>query len=91
MRRRCCGTWPGVRTGHLRDAGLYAPEPTRLIDACRAALRACGGGWRCYEGEQHALVAVDKPDASYDRPGGWRGRWALRRQHIAVEALVDDL
>lgn len=82
---------PLFRADHLREAGLYAPEPTRLIDACRAALRARGGEWRFYEGEQHALVAVDKPDALYDRPGGWRARWALRQQLIAVEALADDL
>lgn len=82
---------PLFRADYLQPPGLYAPEPVRLVDACRAALRARGGEWRFYEGEQHALVAVDKPDALYDRPGGWRARWALRRQLIAVEALADDL
>lgn len=82
---------PLFRADYLREPGLYVPEPTRLIDACRAALRARGGEWRFYEGEQHALIAVDKPDALYDRPGGWRARWALRQQLIAVEALADDL
>lgn len=82
---------PLFRADYLQPEGLYAPEPVRLIDACRAALRARGGQWRFYEGEQHALVAVDKPDALYDRPGGWRARWALRQQLIAVEALADDL
>jgi hypothetical protein len=82
---------PLFRADYLQEPGLYVPEPVRLIDACRAALRARGGEWRFYEGEQHALVAVDKPDALYDRPGGWRARWALRQQLIAVEALADDL
>ncbi len=82
---------PLFRADYLQTPGLYAPEPVRLVDACRAALRARGGEWRFYEGEQHALIAVDKPDALYDRPGGWRARWALRQQLIAVEALADDL
>jgi hypothetical protein len=82
---------PLFRADYLQEPGLYAPEPARLVDACRAALRARGGEWRFYEGEQHALTAVDKPDALYDRPGGWRARWALRQQLIAVEALADDL
>jgi len=87
-----CG-WdtPLFRADYLQEPGLYASQPVRLIDACRAALRARGGQWRFYEGEQHALVAVDKPDALYDEPGGWRARWALRQQLIAVEALADDL
>ncbi|MDO9313127.1 MAG: hypothetical protein Q7T97_01100 [Burkholderiaceae bacterium] len=87
-----CG-WetPLFRADYLQEPGLYAPQPTRLIDACRAALRFRGGEWRFYEGEQHALIAVDKPDELYDRPGGWRARWALRQQLIAVEALADDL
>ena len=82
---------PLFRADYLQQAGLYAPEPVRLVDACRAALRARGGEWRFYEGEQHALIAVDKPDALYDCAGGWRARWALRQQLIAVEALADDL
>lgn len=82
---------PLFRADYLQDPGLYAPRPVRAVDACRAALRARGGEWRFYEGEQHALTAVDKPDALFDRPGGWRARWALRQQLIAVEALADDL
>lgn len=82
---------PLFRADYLREPGLYAPEPVRLIDACRAALRGRGGDWRLYEGEQHALVAADRPDTLFDRAGGWRARWALRQQLIAVEALADDL
>lgn len=82
---------PLFRADYLREPGLYAPEPVRLVDACRAALRARGGEWRFYEGEQHALIAVDRPDVLFDQAGGWRARWALRQQLVAVEALADDL
>lgn len=78
------------RADHVREPGLYAPEPVTLIDACLAALRARGGDWRFHDGEQHALAAVDAPDAVYDRPGGWRARRTLREQLIAVEALAND-
>lgn len=81
---------PLYRADYLQQAGLYDTTPLRLIDACRAALRARGGEWRFYEGEQHALRAVDAADELYDRQGGWRARWALRQQLIAVEALADD-
>jgi len=82
---------PLFRADFVQERGLYAATPIRLVDACRGALRARGGQWRFYEGEQHALAAVDQPDALYDQPGGWRARWALRQQLIAVEALADDL
>jgi hypothetical protein len=87
-----CG-WdtPLYRADYLQEPGLYVETAVRPVDACRAALRARGGQWRFYEGEQHALAAVDLPDALYDAPGGWRARWALRQQLIAVEALADDL
>ncbi|CAM3669612.1 hypothetical protein [Roseateles saccharophilus] len=79
------------RADYLHEAGLYAPQPTRCEEACFAALRARGGQWKFYENEPHALAAVDLPDPLYDAPGGWRARWALRQQLIAVEALADDL
>ncbi|MCE4556807.1 hypothetical protein [Pelomonas cellulosilytica] len=82
---------PLYRADYLQDAGFYGPEPRRCEDACYAALRARGGQWKFYENEPHALAAVDRPDPLYDAPGGWRARWALRQQLIAVEALADDL
>jgi hypothetical protein len=86
-----CG-WdtPLFRADYLQAPGLYAPEPVRPADACRAALRARGGRWRFYADETQALNAVDAPDDLYDGEGGWRARWALRQQLIAVEALADD-
>jgi hypothetical protein len=83
--------WPLYRADYLQDAGSYGLEPRRCEDACYAALRARGGAWKFYENEPHALAAVDQPDPLYDAPGGWRARWALRQQLIAVEALADDL
>lgn len=82
---------PLYRADYLQEAGSYGPEPRRCEDACYAALRARGGQWKFYENEPHALAAVDQPDPLYDAPGGWRARWALRQQLIAVEALADDL
>jgi hypothetical protein len=60
-----------------------------LIDACRA-LRARGGGGASARRTARA-GRCRKPDDLYDRAGGWRARWALRQQLIAVEALADDL
>lgn len=82
---------PLYRADHLQPAGLYVSSAIRCEDACYAALRARGGQWKFYENEPHALAAVDQPDPLYDAPGGWRARWALRQQLIAVEALADDL
>lgn len=87
----CGWNTPLFRADYLQEPGLYAPEPQRQVDACCAALRARGGHWRVYDGEANALAAVDQPDALYDSAGGWRARWALRQQLIAVEALADDL
>ena len=81
---------PLYRADYLQEPGLYGLAPVRPIDACYAALRARGGQWRMYEGEETALVAADAPDPLYDEGKGWRARWALRQQLIAVEALADD-
>lgn len=81
---------PLYRADYVQKPGLYAPDPVAVIAACRAALHARGGPWRFYEGEARALVAADAPDAWYDAAGGWRARYALRQQLIAVEALADD-
>lgn len=72
------------------EQGLYSPEPVTPLQACLAALKAAPGDMRLYRDEDTALHAVDAADPLYDRPGGWRARWALRQQLIAVEALADD-
>lgn len=81
---------PLYRADHLLGLGQLRPEPVTPLDAGLAALQARGGQWRVYGHEDVALAAVDAPDALYDAPGGWRARWALREQLIAVEVLADD-
>lgn len=82
---------PLYRADHLLGAGQFRAEPVSLLDAGLAALTQRGGQWRVYGSEAVAMAAVDQPDALYDAPAGWRARWALREQLIAVEALADDL
>lgn len=80
---------PLYRADALLGAGIFRREPVRPLDACIAALRARGGELRVYADEPAALAAADAPDPWFDRPGGWRARWALREQLIATEALAD--
>lgn len=82
---------PLYRADHLLGAGQFRPELVGVLDAGLAALTQRGGQWRVYGSEQVAMAAADQPDALYDTPTGWRARWALREQLIAVEALADDL
>ncbi len=82
---------PLYRADALLGAGHFRPEPISLLQAGTAALIAQGGQWRVYDHEQAAMAAVDQPDPLYDAPGGWRARWALREQLIAVEALADEV
>jgi hypothetical protein len=81
---------PLYRADYVLGAGHFRPEPVSLLEAGMAALQQRGGQWRIYGNEDTAMAAVDRPDALYDAPGGWRARWALREQLIAVEALADD-
>lgn len=81
---------PLYRADAVLEPGLYQPEPVAPLQACLAALKQAPGDMRLYRDEETALHAVDAPDPLYDQPGGWRARWALRQQLIAVEALADD-
>lgn len=80
---------PLYRADHLLGAGHFRPEPITPLDAGLAALDARGGRCRVYGNEEAALTAADQPDPFYDEDGGWRARWALREQLIAVEALAE--
>lgn len=80
---------PLYRADHLLGAGQLQPEPVSPLQAGWAALRARGGQWRLYGDEAAALAAADAPDPLFDAPGGWRARWALREQLMAVEVLAD--
>jgi hypothetical protein len=81
---------PLYRADHALGAGHFRAEPLSPLEAGMAALSVRGSQWRVYGHEDVAMAAVDKPDALFDAPGGWRARWALREQLIAVEALADD-
>jgi hypothetical protein len=78
------------RADHLLGAGHLRTEPVAPRQAALAALNQRPGQWRIYGSDDAALAAVDRPDELFDAPGGWRARWALREQLIAVEALADD-
>lgn len=80
---------PLYRADALLGAGVFRREPVAVFDACVAALRGRGGELRVYADEPAALAAADAPDPWFDRPDGWRARWALREQLIATEALAD--
>ena len=62
----------------------------------RAKLDARGGPPGCelhlWPDEESAILAFeDETSELWRRPGGWRGRYALREQLIATEALAEDV
>lgn len=82
---------PLYRADHLLGPGHFRPEPISPLEAGSAALGVRGSQWRIYTDEQMAMAAADQPDPLFDAPGGWRARWALREQLIAVEAIADEV
>jgi hypothetical protein len=73
----------------LAEQGL--PEgPARDAFMSAAALRAWAPH-RLFWTESEALAAFERTgDADWQGPG-WRARWALRDQLVALEVLADDL
>jgi hypothetical protein len=69
----------GLPEGPARDAFLSA-----------AALRAWAPH-RLFWNESDALAAFERADDADWQGAGWRARWALRDQLIALEVLADDL
>jgi hypothetical protein len=69
----------GLHAGRARDAFLAV-----------AALREWGSH-RVYWDESEALAAFERIDDAVWQGEGWRARWALRDQLIALEVLADDL
>lgn len=55
-----------------------------------AALHA-RGECRIFPDESAALATFERTDDPLWAGGGWRARWALRAQLIAMEVLADDL
>lgn len=80
---------PLYRADHLLEPGAYRPEPVTLAQACEAALRRRGACMVCWD-ESQAMAAFERAhDPAWAGPG-WRARWALREQLVALEVLADD-
>ena len=80
---------PLYRADHLLEPGTYRAEPVSEAEAAEAALRA-RGDCRIYWDEAQAMQAFERADDPAWRDDGWRARWALRDQLIALEVLADD-
>jgi hypothetical protein len=78
------------RADHLLVPGTYRPEPVGEAEAAAAALRA-RGDCRIYWTEAEATAAFERADDAAWQGRGWRARWALREQLVALEVLADDL
>lgn len=73
----------------LAEQGLHA-GPARDAFVAVAALR----DWvphRLFWDESAALAAFERTDDADWQGQGWRARWALRDQLVALEVLADDL
>lgn len=73
----------------LDEQGLHA-GPARDAFLAVAALR----DWaphRLFWDESEALAAFERTDDADWQGQGWRARWALRDQLVALEVLADDL
>ncbi len=81
---------PLYRADHLVEAGGYRREPISEGQACAAALRR-RGDCRVYWNEAEATAAFERASDPAWQDGGWRARWALREQLLALEVLADDL
>jgi hypothetical protein len=66
---------------------LGSSEPAELAEAALAARGTC----RVYRTEAQATAAYERTDDPAWQGEGWRARWALRDQLIAMEVLADDL
>jgi hypothetical protein len=84
--------WDGTlyRADYVLEPGTYAAEPVSEGAAAEAALRA-RGDCRVYWNESQATAAFERADDPAWQGGGWRARWALRDQLVALEVLADDM
>lgn len=73
-----------LRTTHDRIAPC---EPAELAEETLRARGDC----RIYWNEAEAMRAFERADDPLFQGRGWRARWALRDQLVALEVLADDL
>jgi hypothetical protein len=81
---------PLYRADHLLPIGTYAAQAVTEGQAAAAALRA-RGECRIYWSESEATAAFERADDAAWQGAGWRARWALRDQLVALDVLADDL
>ena len=63
----------------------------RKLEGSEAAMLHALGQCREFLDESAALAAFEHADDPAWQGEGWRARWALREQLIALEVLADDL
>jgi hypothetical protein len=68
-----------------------ADDLARKLDASDVAELHAAGRCRVFADESAALVAFERADDPDWQGDGWRARWALREQLVALEVLADDL
>ena len=75
--------------GLLRETQqrLDCSEPVALAEAALKSRGDC----RIYRTEAQATAAFERIDDPTWQGEGWRARWALREQLVAMEVLADDL
>ena len=68
-----------------------ADDLLRKLAGSRAAELHAQGRCRMFADESAALAAFERADDPAWQGDGWRARWALREQLVALEVLADDL
>lgn len=79
------------RADHLLGPGTYRAQPVSEAQAALAALQARGGECRVFWSAAEAMAAFERLADPFWAGAGWRARWALRSQLVALEVLADDL
>ncbi|HJV59477.1 MAG TPA: hypothetical protein VJ743_00970 [Albitalea sp.] len=77
-----------VEAGALHD--WSSRRCAGLRELLEASLRA-RGECRMYWSESEATAAFERVADPAWQGDGWRARWALREQLVAIEVLADDL
>lgn len=68
-----------------------ADDLARKLDTRDTALLHARGQCSIFADESAALAAFERADDPRWAGPGWRARWALRAQLVAMEVLADDL
>ena len=62
----------------------------RKLEGSEAAVLHAQGRCRVFHDEAAALAAFERTDDPAWQGEGWRARWALREQLVALEVLAED-